>query len=80
MATKTVISLSAPTPKWATWIFRIVFFLTTAISFWIAGTKLIQDDLKIELMLALKAFDVFIWGCSKGIGVKKEDFEQELDK
>lgn len=72
---QTIISIIDPTPKWATWIFRIVFLLTTAVSFWIGSTKLIPDGSKVEIMLALKGLDVVVWGIAKGLGVKKTDYE-----
>lgn len=73
--TKTVIDINLPTPKWATWLFRIIFILTTAVTFIIAGEPSIPDDLKVRIGLYLKGLDLFIWGIGRGLGVKKEDFE-----
>lgn len=75
--TKTIISVSAPTPKWATWVFRIVFFITTGLSFWVAGTNLVPESIKVEIMLAFKSLDIIVWGLGKSLGVKKDDFTAE---
>jgi len=73
---KTVLSFTKPTPMWATWVFRIVFLLTTAGAIWVAATGLIPQNSKVEIMLAMKVLDVIIWGIGKGIGVDKSEFEQ----
>ena len=73
---KTVVSFNQPTPAWATWVFRVVFFMTTGLSIWIASTNLIDDGGKVEIMTALKALDFVVWGIGKGLGVKKEDYEK----
>lgn len=70
---KTVISIAAPTPMWATWLFRIVFVLTSAASIWIAATQLVSDANKAEIMLALKCLDVIVWGVGRMLGVKKDE-------
>ena len=67
MKSKTVFSFKQPTPAWATWLFRIVFLLTTAATIVIAA----------ELGVYMKAFDFVIWGIARGIGVKKEEFDPE---
>lgn len=74
---KTVVSINKPTPRWATWAFRVVFCLTTAASVWVAATELIKKENKTEIMVAFKAFDFVIWGIGRGLGVKKVDFEEE---
>lgn len=75
MSEKTVVSFTKPTPEWAKLVFRIVFCFTTAASFWVAATSLIPEPIKLEVVLALKALDFVIWGLGKGLGVKKEDYE-----
>lgn len=74
---KVVFSVKKPTPMWATWVFRIVFCLTTAATIIIAGDTDIADALKVKLTLYLKAADFVIWFMGRGIGVKKSDFEDE---
>jgi len=71
---KTVVSFNLPSPVWATWVFRIVFLLTTAAGVWVAATGMIATQNKVEILLAMKVFDVLIWGIGRGLGVKKEDF------
>jgi len=77
MQTKTVISITKKSPEWTRWLFRIVFFVTTGICFWIAGTGLITANNKVEIMLVLKALDLVIWGIGKGLGVSKEEYDTD---
>lgn len=62
------------TPAWAKYVFRVWFILTTVATLWIAGTNLVSDGTKVEIVNALKASDVLIWGLSKmfGVEVKQE--------
>lgn len=71
---KTVISISRPTPAWATWVFRAVYWMVFGIGVWLAATNVVSDKHKFEILLALSALDRFIWGMARGLGVKKEDF------
>jgi hypothetical protein len=77
MKNKTVLSFQHPTPAWATWIFRIVFLLTTATTVVIAAEPDITDKTKVKWNVYLRAFDVVVWGIARGIGVKKERFTAE---
>jgi hypothetical protein len=79
MREKTVFSFKQPTPAWATWVFRIVFILTTAAIMLIAAEPDIPDNLKIKLGAYLKALDFVIWSIARGLGVKKEQIENETD-
>lgn len=73
---KLVVSFSKPTPAWATWVFRSIFVLTTALALiWLPTTKLIAEDSKFEIALGLKALDFIVWGIGRGLGIKKTDFE-----
>lgn len=74
---KTTWSPGSPTPMWATWVFRIFFNVTLAAFIWIGSTGTIADDHKVELMLVLKVLDNLIWGIGKGLGVKKEQFNEQ---
>lgn len=62
-------ALNAPTPLWATWVFRIVFILTTAAVFLIGQTALISAPAKVEIMVWLKTLDMVVLGISKLFGV-----------
>lgn len=75
MADKTVVSFNKPTPEWATWVFRIIFVLTTGASVWIAATGLIDAQNKVEIILVMKILDFVVWGIGKGLGVEKSQFE-----
>jgi hypothetical protein len=73
----TVLSFTQPTPAWATWVFRVVFLLTTAATIILAAEPGISDEVKVKLGEYMKAFDFVVWGIARGIGVKKEDFDPE---
>lgn len=67
--TKTVLSLSAPTPSWAKWVFRSSLIVTSAITLVVAGTQLITEANKFEALLILKGIDALAYGFSKMFGV-----------
>lgn len=73
MANKTVISLAKETPKWATWSFRIVFILTTAVTFVIASDPAIPDALKVRIGVYLKGLDMVIWGIGRFLGIEPQN-------
>lgn len=70
-------AISLPAPKWATWLFRTVFILTTVASVWTAATGLITEGSKAEIMLGFKCLDLITWGIGRGLGVKKSDFGED---
>lgn len=70
---KTIISVTEPTPKWATWTFRIVFLLTKVAIGIIAADPGIPDDLKVRIGLYLSGLDTLVWGLSRMVGVKIEE-------
>jgi len=69
--------LKNETPQWAKWMFRVTLVLTTAISIWVAGTNLIDDSIKYEIILLLKCIDPVVMGFSKLFGVDVIKREQE---
>ena len=74
--TKTVISLTAPTPKWVNWVFRIEFVLNKAILFYLSGDNGISPANIKHTLLILGTIDLAVWGLGRFIGLKKDDFEQ----
>lgn len=68
--TKTVLSLTKPTPQWATITFRVVLVITSAIAIWVAATTLVSNGTKVEILLALKTLDFVVWGLGKLIGIE----------
>lgn len=62
-------AIKAPAPKWATYAFRTVLIVTSALSIWLAGTNLVSQNAKFELLLALKGADFVAWGLSRMLGV-----------
>lgn len=73
---KTVISFTKDTPMWATWIFRIEFFLNKGIMMYLAGTPNTIVHLKNDILI-LGIVDFMVWGLAKSIGVKKSDLGLE---
>ena len=72
---KVVLSFTKPSPIAATWVFRIVFLLTTAATLIITSEPTIPDDLKVRIFLYMKAGDFVFWGIAKGLGVDKTQFD-----
>jgi hypothetical protein len=66
-------ALSLKTPAWAKNTFRATMVLTSAVTIYVAGTNLIVDLHKIEIMLVLKVIDALVFGISKLIGIEITD-------
>lgn len=66
-------ALNSRTPLWAKNMFRITFVITSAVMIFIAGTQIIEESLKFELVLGLKTIDAFVLGLSKMFGVTHEE-------
>lgn len=66
---KTVLSVSKPTPEWATWAFRLVFIITGVATFVIAGDPALSNEFKIRLGVYLKGLDMAVWAITRAIGV-----------
>jgi len=69
---KTVLSFKEPTPVWATWVFRIEFFLNKALMMYFSGTSHQISDLSDKILI-LTIVDFVTWGIAQSIGVKKSD-------
>jgi len=68
--------LTKETPKWAIWMFRITFMLTTAATGYIAATNLLPEHAKYEATLFLKLLiDPLVFGLSKMFGVEIQSSE-----
>lgn len=74
---KTVVSIDLPTPMWATWVFRTEFVLNKAILFILSGTSLLTPEQVKESLVWIAGIDLLIWGIGRGLGVKKQAFEDE---
>jgi len=57
---------------WATWTFRIVFLLTTAATFILAGDADLPAKFVVKIGVYLKALDLTIWSLSRMIGVDED--------
>ena len=62
-------AINSPSPQWAKYMFRSVAVVTTILAFWIAGTSLVQESHKVEIMLALKSVDMLTLAFSKMFGI-----------
>lgn len=79
--TKTIFgAINSPTPQWATWMFRVVFLLTTVASGYLAATNLLSTEAKYEVTLVLKlVVDPLVYGLSKMFGIVVDN-EEILDR
>lgn len=69
-------AINAPNPKWADWMFRIGFLLTTVLTGYLAATNLLTVEVKYEWTVLLKVVvDPLLWGLSKMWGVKVDNEE-----
>lgn len=66
-------AISSTTPQFAKWLFRGTLILTSVVAFWIAGTGLVSEANKLEVVLALKGLDILVFGFSKLFGVKIDE-------
>jgi hypothetical protein len=66
-------ALHSRTPQGAKNAFRITFVVTSAITLFLAGTQIIDEHIKFELMLGIKSIDAFVLGLSKLFGVTEEN-------
>jgi len=71
--TKTILSIKAPSPQWATILFRVVLLLATTFNTAIYGAPNVNKDLKLALMYWSGILVTFIWGLSKILGLKVQD-------
>lgn len=69
---KVVLSVSKPTPMWATWIFRIEFWINKTFLFLLAQGAFEGIEMKKALIWAL-AIDGFVWGIGRMLGIKKPE-------
>lgn len=63
-------AMRLPTPTWAKNMFYITFTVTTALGVFMAGTQIIPENVKFEVMLVLKALDGLILGFSRMYGIE----------
>jgi len=66
-------AFASRTPTWAKNMVTITFVITSAFTLFIAGTNLIPESIKYELMLAIKSLDVIVAGFAKAFGVSEEE-------
>ncbi len=72
----TVLSIAAPTPKWATVLFRVFYHLSTGIAVWLAATKMVPEANKFEVLLVASLVDRVVWAVGRCLGVKKTELIQ----
>lgn len=66
-------AVKAPTPEWVKTSINITTVLTTAVALFIAGTNLMAEPNKYEVMLGIKAIDVLVVGIGKMFGVVEKE-------
>lgn len=74
--------INKKTPRWAIWLFRIVFLLTTIATFIIASEpeSVITNELKVRIGIYLKALDMLVFGLSKMVGVEVKEESPEASE
>jgi len=65
-------ALTSRTPTWAKNMTAVTMILTTAVAGFIAGTNMVSEDIKFEIMLGIKAIDLVVAGFAKLWGVTNE--------
>lgn len=70
---KTVMSVTLPTPRWATWMFRTQFILNKALMFYLTGTDRVPSSSLKEIILIMAAIDLATWMFANSIGIKPKD-------
>lgn len=71
---KTVIGPMLPTPMWAKIVFRVALYVNAGMLMYVAGSSLIPEPLKTEIMLISSAFVLpGIHLLSKVFGLKEKD-------
>lgn len=69
--------ITKTTPKWALWMFRITFIITTTTIGYLEATDLLNAQTKHEVMIFLKLFvDPIVYGISKLFGVIEENKQE----
>lgn len=64
------------TPIWATNLFRVFYFLIKVATAWLAGTHLIPDADKVEVLLFMNVvLDSVVWLISHMFGIKTDDLD-----
>lgn len=66
-------AINSRTPLWAKNMFRITFVITSAIALYVGGTQMIEENIKLELMLLIKIIDGAVLGFSKLFGITEEE-------
>jgi hypothetical protein len=60
------------TPLWAKNVFRVTLLLTSIATFIVAADIQIPRDIAVRVGVYLKAFDLFVFGLSKMVGIEIE--------
>lgn len=70
--------LKNESPKWVKLLFGIIILLTTATTFLIASEPRIPNELKVEIGVYIKTFEIIFFGISKMFGINSQDEITEL--
>lgn len=73
MANKTVVSISKPTPMWATWVFRVVLIVATILNTSIVQAPRISQEVKLDIVYWSGIAVALVWALSRALGVDLEE-------
>lgn len=65
-------AINSRTPTWAKNMVTYTFVVTTAIMIFIAGTNMVDESIKYEIMLGIKTIDALAAGFAKLFGVTND--------
>lgn len=68
-----IAGLQNPTPKWATWVFRIEFFANKALMMFLSGTHSIPPEQLNEWILWTTIIDTIFWAFARQVGIQKPE-------
>jgi uncharacterized membrane protein len=70
--------VNKPTPKWATYLFRVVFILTGVVTFIVAADPAVKPEVAYRIGIYLKGLDMAVWGFTRIFGIEvSRDYNYE---
>jgi len=65
------------TPPWATWTFRIFFYITSFGTIVLTSVKKIPAETVVEILFWVGISNIFVHGMSKMVGIDSKKIEME---
>jgi hypothetical protein len=72
---KTVISVVKPTPMWATWVFRIVLWVSAFVIYTVCNDTRIPAESRVNVALYCTGITQLVHIITRAIGVKIEEVD-----